>query len=494
MQNNPATPAELPLKERLGFLLRDSVLYGGIVALSRLSSLITFPILTRCYSVEDYGILDAFVVLTNLLTILVVFGQDSAVARYFYEYDQASARRQMASQSLAAQLFLAALLLPALWVSAEQLSYLYANKPGLSLLFRLSLAQAPFSLLINFSQNLLKWTFDRRPFLLLSAGSIIAGLLAIFGGVYIFHVGLAGLFSLYLASRIIFAALGLFFCKKWIEIPRGAQYLRELLLFGIPYGLISALGAFIPAMDRALISNLLTTEALGFYAAGYKMASLISLPVQAFQTAWGPFSFSIFKQQDSTRTYDHILLYFTIFICMCTLFLSFSAGPLLIFLATSKYLSSTQVVFPLALGLCIQAMGWISGIGIDLSRRSYLNLYAVIPSVAVSAASILLLIEPFGVMGVAIGLCIGHAFRTVVYTLLAYRAYPLRFSLGKPLLIVAATTVLGTIVTGANDLGVLMTVVMRSGILLLFALLIWQLILTQSQRDHFLAAFRLVWR
>ena len=46
-----------------------------------------FPLLTNYMSVEDYGTVDYLLVLSNLIAIFCIFGQDSAVGRYFYEYE-----------------------------------------------------------------------------------------------------------------------------------------------------------------------------------------------------------------------------------------------------------------------------------------------------------------------------------------------------------------------------------------------------------------------
>src|SRR2546422_3347440 len=130
MSNDVTQLVNLPLRGRLRFLFSDCMLYGGAAAISRFTSLLTFPLLTRWYSVEEYGLLDAVIVLTNLLTLLLVFGQDSALARYFYEYEDTPVRRQVASQSLAIQLFFLAVMLPGLWVFAEQLAHVYTNRSG----------------------------------------------------------------------------------------------------------------------------------------------------------------------------------------------------------------------------------------------------------------------------------------------------------------------------------------------------------------------------
>ena len=92
------SPANLKLKGRLAFLLKDSALYGGAAAISKAFALITFPILARHFSISDYGKIDFFLVLSNLFTVFIIFGQDTAVARYFYEHENVSERKQIISQ------------------------------------------------------------------------------------------------------------------------------------------------------------------------------------------------------------------------------------------------------------------------------------------------------------------------------------------------------------------------------------------------------------
>ena len=76
-----ATPTEEVIRTRLGFLIKDSLVYGGAAAISQAFSLITFPLLTRHFAVEEYGVLDYFMVLSSFLVTLFIFGQDSATDR-----------------------------------------------------------------------------------------------------------------------------------------------------------------------------------------------------------------------------------------------------------------------------------------------------------------------------------------------------------------------------------------------------------------------------
>ena len=76
-------PKNLTRKDSLRFLLDDTIVYGGAAAFSKAFSLITFPIIARHFSTEDFGIIDFFAVFASFLGTLLIFGQDSAVARFF---------------------------------------------------------------------------------------------------------------------------------------------------------------------------------------------------------------------------------------------------------------------------------------------------------------------------------------------------------------------------------------------------------------------------
>ena len=65
------SPNNLSLKGRLGFLAKDSVLYGGAAALNKVFSLSTFPLLARHFSVAEYGLVDMFMVFASFITIFL---------------------------------------------------------------------------------------------------------------------------------------------------------------------------------------------------------------------------------------------------------------------------------------------------------------------------------------------------------------------------------------------------------------------------------------
>ncbi|HEY4942141.1 MAG TPA: oligosaccharide flippase family protein [Rhizomicrobium sp.] len=436
--------SRLSVGGRLKFLFRDSVLYGGANALNRAFGLITFPIVVRHFSTAEYGTFDLFTTFTTLLTFAIIFGQDSAVARYFYEYPETEARRQVISQSLLFQLFLIALLIPTLWLLAPFLSrQLLASTANAPTLLRLILLQVPFLLLSSFAQNILKWTFARTRYLILSVGTTVFSALLLVVGVTVLDIDVAGALKMLLLSQIVFGGLGLAFVWSWLRPPQDWTILRRLVVYAAPLGVIAIASICVPALERTFILAFMGPTPLGFYVAGGKVALVAMLPMQAFQIAWGPFYLSIFREPDAAATYNWILKVFALTMCTVVMLLTAVAEPLTVLLASHRYSGASIVGFAVAMGYAVQAIGWITGIGITLSKNSHLSLYSYLTSLIVTVAAIYILIQTVGLVGVAWGVLIGQIAKMTVEAWLGQRAYRLDWHYAGVVTLTAVTLLLG---------------------------------------------------
>jgi len=486
-----SSPVKLSHRRRLSFLLKDSVMYGGASALSKAISLITFPLLARHFSIADYGVLDYFLLLAGFLTILFIFGQDSAVARFFYEHDDNATRSQVISQSLVFQFAGLVLLLPLLWWRADWLSGLLITAPDRVLLLRIVLLHLPFLLLINFSQNLLKWTFARISFLIMSLGfTLLQGSMLVVV-VLVLHASIEEVLLVSLVTSCIFGMLGLFFVRHWLIWPSKFCRFREMLIYAIPYGVICVLGAFSPALERSLTSQILGAQNVGLYAAGSKIAMIIGLVVSAFQTAWGPFSLSIYKQADAVKTYNWVLKLFAMGMSVMVFALTLLAKPIIHLLASDRYTNAEVVVFPLAMGLAIQATSWITEIGIGISKRSYLSLYSYTLAVATTLAGILLLAPVFGLFGVAMGVMCGHVVKAIISSWLAQKAFPMHWDYASVVTVLGLTLFTGLLATWIEHYWGTPAYIMALVAGLLAVLFLgWTVLLNSSEQQRLIAIVR----
>lgn len=453
------------------FLLRDSAVYGVSNALVKLTAIVTVPILTRTLRPADYGATDALSVLLALLVAVSTLGQDSAVARFFYDVDSPEERAQIVTQGLIVQVAVSAvvclvalLLGPTLLASRTGRTYASA--------YYLVVACMPVVLLFQFWRGLLKWLLARNQFLFLSVGTAILNLGGIVGLATTGRLSVESFFVAMLAANACSAALGLYFCRSYVTRPRGYAYLRPMLKFGAPYAVVLLAGTALPAMDRAIVSTRLGLEPLAQYAVGMKYASLLLFPVMAFQTAWGPFCYSTYRDPSASQTYGRVLSLLAAALALACFALVALAEPLIRLFASATYASAAPLVVPIAFGLAFEGCSWILGIGIDLSKRSELSLASYVTGLATSVALALLLVGRYGVLGVAAGVSLGRATQSVVYSILGLRAYPMTIPWRRPLLTLLSALALSVLVAAVRPAGVEMLIAFRGAALLALLLVI----------------------
>jgi len=486
------TPGLLSLRGRLGFLARDTAVYGVGEALIRALALITFPLLARHFSVADFGIIDFMTTCVLLLVVLLIFGQDSATARYFYETEDRATRQQVVSQSLAFEIGVMALVLPIGWVLAPAIAdFLGLPAANGALLVRLAILQAPFFVFVSLSLSLLKWTFKRWQFLLMAVGTTVATLAGLLITIFFFELDMVGVFTVYFVVRAMFALLGLWLVREWLAFPTDSKQLRQLLPFAISFGFISGITALLPVLERGLVGNMVGNEALGLYAAGAKVAMLIALVINAIETAWGPFSLALHREENAVETYNHVLKGVCLLLFGAVLGLTAFSDAIVSLLGSARYTGAGSVTFPLCFALAASAVGAITSIGIILSKRAHLKLYAYGVLLAVAAVAIPLGASLYGIAGAAWGSAAAMLAKTFVETVLARRAYPLVWDYRAPLLLGGLAVAVGGIhqlTFGLLEVGGVS--LLPLGGLVLLAAVAWFHLLDASERGHVLAMLR----
>ncbi len=420
------------VESHLRFLMKDSVVYGIGSALNRVITVIMFPLLARHFTVEEFGRLDLLNTGLLLVVTALVLGQDSAVARFIHEYDERVEQRQVVSQSLLLQLVLLALTVVPICLFADMIARRLNIKIADPGFIRLLAMQLPFLVLINFAQGLLKWTFRRNSFLIVSVGSTALTLLGILLLIRLNRLSVNGIFGVYLAVRALFGLAGLWYVRDWLELPTGLNHLKALVPYAVPFGIICVLASLVPVIERSAVNNLVGPQALGVFAAGSKVALFISLATTAFDTAWGPFSMSKLRDNNAERTFRVVLTTSTIVLCIAVLVLS-AAGELIVtLLGSSRYAGAGAVVFAMSMGVVVQFLGGLTQIGITFAKRSYLKLYAYSLGILIGWGAIYLLGTRFAAVGVAWGSLIGQSAKTVFETWLAQRAHRIHWHFRVP--------------------------------------------------------------
>ncbi len=421
------------------FLFKDSFVYGGASAISKAFSLIIFPILIKNFTVSEYGTLDFLSALSSFLLIFLIFGQDSNVARFYYDFQTDKEKKDLISQSLFFQLLFSFLLIPFLWFNSEIIIQYFFNNLKINVYFKIILIQIPSLILINFSQNILKWTFNKKKFLIISLGYTFIQTIILFLIVNFKKINIIDYLLMNCILSYIFGIIGLYFTKQWLTIPKTFNIIRNTFSFSFSYGIICIITSLLPTLERSLTLNILGTHSLGIYATSIKIAMLIGLLVNAFQTAWGPFSLSIFKEKDTIQTYNLVLKFYTILLVLSIILVSTFSKIILFTLAPIEYQNAYLYIFTICLSISIQSIISIFEIGITYSKKSYYFLIINIITILCSFLFMNLLIPYYGIFGLINAVLFTQIIKLIITYIISQRVYFLNWEINQVSIILILT-------------------------------------------------------
>ncbi|HEY3216979.1 MAG TPA: hypothetical protein VGK93_10855, partial [Candidatus Eisenbacteria bacterium] len=83
------------MREALKHLTGESLVYGLGQVSGRAVQLLLVPVLTRALARDVYGVADLVLAYSQFAVLVLVFGMDAALVRFFYQEPDRQARRRM---------------------------------------------------------------------------------------------------------------------------------------------------------------------------------------------------------------------------------------------------------------------------------------------------------------------------------------------------------------------------------------------------------------
>lgn len=349
-------------------LFSDTFLYGFVNAISKLISFFLFPLLATYFSVIEYGILDYAQSFTTLTILSITFGMESALVRFFYDTKERENRKQLISEIIYFELILVFIfIIISIYFKNSILGFI---KVEINNIYDILIIQVPFILLMNFCQNIFRWTFERKLFIVISVSYLSFILIYCLIGVYYFNFDLFQYFFGTLIIQILFSIISLYFVSHWIKKIQKFIYLKKILGYAIPLGIVSILTASYPFIERNLILIYSSEYSLGLYSIIYKYSLIILMIVYSFQIAWGPISYSIYKNEDAEKKFNTVINIITLIISQAVLIIYYLSDLILPLFFGDKIVEMYTLIFPLSLALALQGITLLIESNIHLSKKT----------------------------------------------------------------------------------------------------------------------------
>lgn len=460
----------MSVRESLKRLSGDSLVYGLGQVSGKAVNLLLVPVLTRALLPQQYGVAELVVSYSASALLVLVFGMDGALARFFYEQDARESRVRMVSSSFAFRLVTGGAVALLLAVFAVPLAERLLGGGVYAKYLRLGAAALPFTLFVLFANDVLRVTFQPWKFIALNVTQALC-----VGGFTLWFVlardlGVAGVLYGKLVGDAAAGVLGLVLCRHNLRPAFDAAALRRMLAYGLPLVPVSVAYAIIGFVDREALQRTASLEAVGVYGVAMKFFAVITMGVSAFNLAFGPFAYARAKDPDAPKLYARVLAMYVGVASLGALAVGLFAPALVALLATRDYAAAAGPALWLAFAAVAQGAYSVAALGIGLSLRTPLLAGVSGASALVAILANQWLVPRHGAEGAAIATFLAHAFSTVLVYLVAQRVHPLPYRGARLAVLFAAGVGLGVAVVRWGPAGAAGTAV-RLGALAVFAAL-----------------------
>ena len=286
----------------IGHLLRASALYGVAGAIGKAGALITIPIVTRALGPSEYGLLDLS---TSLIALATLIGGLSAElpagARLAAEHP--TKRGSILTTYLATVTLATGLIAVALYVGHDATAEVVWQQPSAGPLVGIA-AVAVFLTGIQLGPLEHPWAKEPRPRGSAVLSTVDMGLKV----VLIVIAALAGnsagpVVFVYLLVAGVGAIAGLWSVRSDLRLEVVSSVVPSMLGGGAIFTVIAVSFVASGYAVRAILSADAGASAVGEMGVAVRLASVLALPLAAFQFAWAPPSMAAGPSPASRRMF-----------------------------------------------------------------------------------------------------------------------------------------------------------------------------------------------
>lgn len=379
---------------------------------SGLIGLITLPIITWFYSVDDVGRISMLQVCTSFFILLFCLGLDQAYVR---EYHESENKTVLFKVVLWPSLLLGSisLLIITLYDTSIVSKLLY----GISSVYLSVLSIICFivALIARFLSLILRMQEKALAF---SMSQLLPKILFL---VFVLGVVWFGFskdsYTLMTANALsLFAAFGVYAWNtrlEWlsaIKVKFDWQQFKLSLAFGLPLVLGGLASWGLNVMDRLFLRSMSTYAELGVYSVAMSIAAVATLISGIFNTIWSPMVFKWisegnvdYKKIDDISEYVLAAIYFVVV-------LAGMFSWVLPFLLPKIYVEIQFLICACLLGPLFYTLSETTAIGITIARKTKFSMLASILAMLVSLVCNYILVPLYGASGAAISTALAFWF------------------------------------------------------------------------------------
>jgi O-antigen/teichoic acid export membrane protein len=425
---------------------KDSAIYGFGKFLVYGIGFFLLPIYTHVFPPAEFGVVDILnnnVARLALVTVALEIAQ--AVFRFVPETKTPSERRAYASTALWFSIVAYSIFVAVGWIGADTFSQAILRESGFQDVFRIALLMIWANGIFTQLQNQLRLQIKSKQYTLVSVVDTVISLGLTILFIIVLKTGIIGIFWGQLLGLVIGGVVAFYFTREDFGLIFDWPKFKEMLRFSLPL-VPSSVGVMVLLyVDRVAINELMTITDVGIFAAGDRIASMVTLLMFGFQMSMMPLVYQHYQEPATPRNLARIFRYFVAGALLMILGLSLFAPELLALLTSPQYYGAAIVV-PLLVSESVISGMYIFTPGLSIAKRTGIIAVIYIAGALLNIVLNLLLIPIFGIGGAALATLISATTVFGTFMMFSQRTYPVPHAwrqLGLADLIAAILVIVG---------------------------------------------------
>lgn len=394
-------------------------------------SLISFPIVVRLLSVEDYGVLSLCNTILLFGVALSKLGMQNSIIRFYPDYEKQGELSCFLRSFVALGVVLGFIFF---WISGL-VSYAFIPDSLSGVIWFV----AGVCLFQSFSSYLTSFLRSQEKTALYSLIVFLGRFFGSFGGItliLLFHNGILNLFQAQFVSQMLIVIFLLFFLRQYfrgegdfLSIP----LLLESIKFGAPLLAFEVSSISLAFSDRFLITYFNGLEQLGIYSVAYSLCMYIGDFIrQPLSLAVGPMYTRIYAQKGADEA--------GVFLAELGRLVALIAAPvffgcvalrsdLIVFLASEKYLESAPIIPWVLGGFLFYACQPLISAGLFLKKKTSIVAKISLICVLINIVSNYILLPKFGIIAAGWSTAGSYLLAVLLITYFSSLSLPIKWPL-----------------------------------------------------------------
>ncbi len=430
----------------LKHLLKDTVIYGSLRFFFLSVSVVVFPIYANILSVDDFGVMALVTTITALLAMLINFGINNSILRYFFDATfDADRKRKLLSTGFWTSLSLA------IGITAMSLAVCYWLEDALlsrysirwSYIYLSFLSLIPVTVL-GYMTDLCRLHFRPMDYAVVSFLNSLLGV--VFGLLFIVVLkrGLNGVYEGGFIGAVLSIVFSIYYFKQYITAEFDIDLFKKIIVFGYPFILANISAWVFSSADRWMLASISGLQETGLYNVAFKFAGIISMVIAAFSMAWSPYAFKLYEtDSDYRKKIVEYVEYLLVGLILIGASLSLLAKEILMLFVPAVYLGAGYSMILLIMGTVITGTFQGTYCQLTFEKRSGLISMGWVLTTVINIMANLALIPFLGNVGSALAIFAANLFLCIFNFYWAQKLHPLPYS-SRKITVMSALTV-GTV-------------------------------------------------